>query len=258
MQNVINKHPEAKAVFITSPSYYGLCADIKEIAKLVHSKNMLLLVDEAHGAHFAYSDKFPKSSIKNGADICVQSSHKTLPAPTGTAFLHIGSDGIDVSRLKQCIVTLETTSPSFILMCYADLGHAIMKQNGKAVMNRLVEEVDKLKQKVTSNTRLKFINETMIGGSVAGVDPLRLVINFSNYNLTGFKAEKVLSKKYKIIPEMADLYNVVCIVTYGNKIGDIRKLKSVLIDMVGAESISARADMESAHTSLNYLKIISQ
>ena len=232
LQDTINQHPEAKAVFITSPSYYGLCADISKIAELVHSHNMMLLVDEAHGAHFAYSDKFPKGSIIEGADMCVQSSHKTLPAPNQTAFLHVGSNRIDIDRLKQCISMLETTSPSYILMCYADLGHSLMKKNGKTVMDKLVSEVDLLKREVGSKTKLNFVDETLIGGSIAGVDPLRLVINFSNYNITGFKAGEMLSREYKIIPEMADLYNVVCIITYGNKKEDIKKLQFALLDMV--------------------------
>lgn len=116
----IKKTPHAKAVLITSPTYYGVCSDIASIAEAVHRAGMLLLVDSAHGSHFAFCDSFPATPIQAGADLCTMSLHKTLGALTQTAILLGNGGSFDKTRLKMAINMVQTSSPSYLLMSVAD------------------------------------------------------------------------------------------------------------------------------------------
>ncbi|MGE4282571.1 MAG: aminotransferase class I/II-fold pyridoxal phosphate-dependent enzyme, partial [Clostridia bacterium] len=103
VEEALKKHPDAKGVFITCPTYHGICSDIKTIADIVHRYDKMLLVDEAHGAHFCFHPSLPQGALHAGADICVQSAHKTLPALTQSALLHVNSFNIDLQRIKRCL-----------------------------------------------------------------------------------------------------------------------------------------------------------
>ncbi len=113
------KHPTAKAVFVTSPTYEGVVSDIKSLAALAHEYDMLLIVDEAHGAHLGFNDFFPESAVRCGADIVIQSLHKTLPAMNPLAVIHI-SQRIDSARFRNCLNMVQTTSPSYVLLSSLD------------------------------------------------------------------------------------------------------------------------------------------
>ena len=116
ISKMLSKHPDIKAVFITSPTFEGVCSDIQSIADVVHSFGKILIVDEAHGAHFNFNDFFPKSAVLCGADIVIQSLHKTLPAPTQCSLLHINGHRVDRTLLKQQLAFIQTSSPSYIFM----------------------------------------------------------------------------------------------------------------------------------------------
>ncbi|MBO6015205.1 MAG: aminotransferase class V-fold PLP-dependent enzyme, partial [Lachnospiraceae bacterium] len=111
------------AVIITSPNYDGVISDVERIADVVHEKGKLLIVDEAHGAHLPFADDFPKSAIRCGADIVIQSLHKTLPAPTQTALLHVASSRVDTAGLREFLAIYQTSSPSYVFM--AAMQHCI-------------------------------------------------------------------------------------------------------------------------------------
>lgn len=116
IQEAVEKYPETKAVFITNPTYEGYWQDLTAIGDYLHSKGIYLLVDEAHGAHVSYIGGYPKTALEMGADMVVQSYHKTLPSPTQTAVLHLGSEQISEERVQECINTYQTTSPSYWLL----------------------------------------------------------------------------------------------------------------------------------------------
>ncbi|MCR4896251.1 MAG: ornithine decarboxylase, partial [Lachnospiraceae bacterium] len=109
-------HPEAAAVLITSPTYEGRFAEVRRIAEAVHAAGKTLIVDEAHGAHLGWSDALPESAAQAGADLVIQSTHKTLPAPTQTALLHQCSDRVSEERIRRFLRIYETSSPSYPLM----------------------------------------------------------------------------------------------------------------------------------------------
>lgn len=120
VENMLKQHPDIKAVLIINPTYYGVATDIKKIADIVHSYDIPLIVDEAHGPHLHFHDELPLSAVDAGADICTQSTHKIIGAMTQMSLLHINSDRIDPNRVQQILSLLHTTSPSYPLMASLD------------------------------------------------------------------------------------------------------------------------------------------
>lgn len=206
------------AVIVTSPNYYGICEDIEEISRICREKNIPLLVDEAHGAHFVSSRKFPKPAIQQGADVVVESAHKTLNALNGAAFLHVKSQIISAERVKKSLAAFGSTSPSYIIASSADIARAELAGGGwDTVCGQCDEFRGKIKQ-----TDIKILEND---------DPTRLVLNFSAYDTTGFDIEDELSNR-GIDIEMSDYLNIVLIVTPSNTKSDLDALYDALLNIV--------------------------
>ncbi len=133
------KHPDTKAVMIVYPTYHGVCGDIRAIAQEVHKYNIPLLVDEAHGAHFTFHRELPIPALVGGADLTVQSTHKTLGAMTQASMLHIGSNRIDLYRLEQALQMLQSSSPSYLLLASLDAARQQMALFGEELMSQTLE-----------------------------------------------------------------------------------------------------------------------
>lgn len=144
VQAALSQNPTAKCVFITSPNAFGFTADVKAIADICHTFGVPLLVDEAHGAHFAFSPLLPPTAMESGADMCVQSAHKTLPALTGSAMLHL-SNLKYASRLADAVHLYQSTSPSYLLMASIDYARAFMQEEGEEKLAQLIEWINKYK-----------------------------------------------------------------------------------------------------------------
>ncbi len=206
ISETLELHSDIKAVIITSPTYYGECADIRSIADVLHEKGIPLLVDEAHGAHFGASDRLPVCAIDAGADIVVQSAHKTLDALTPSALLHVKSKLVDAEYVEILRSMRETSSPpSYIL---ASIESAVKKITPEHY-SELIEACEALRDDITANTDI-------IMHSGALHDCTRLVFGFMNYAITGFEVSRVLREKYNIDCEFADDRNVICIPTPSN------------------------------------------
>lgn len=220
-----------KAVFVTSPNYFGLCSDLKAIAQIAHSYNIPLLVDEAHGAHFnASKELFPLSAMASGADMCVQSAHKTLNSPNQTAFLHFNSEIIDYNKVKAVCSMLQTSSPSYLMCAAADYARAELEQSGTNGWDKLCLKMKELKGKLSKY--YKILDNSIFGSYfVSDLDTTRLVINLSDYDVTGFEFSKRLRKEFNIDVEMQDLYNIVLIPTPANTDSDLEQLYNALISL---------------------------
>lgn len=188
------KQSGAKVVLITSPTYEGVVSDIKAIAKVVHKNGGVLIVDSAHGAHLGFSDFFPKSARELGADIVIESAHKTLPCLTGAALLHICSHRVSYADINESIGIYETSSPPYPIMCSIDRALTRIKETDlfTPYIKRLEEfykEADKLKN--------------LYLFSSADFDKGKLVIATDRTGISGFELKKILLEKYKIELEMA-------------------------------------------------------
>ncbi|HHV95321.1 MAG TPA: aminotransferase class I/II-fold pyridoxal phosphate-dependent enzyme [Clostridiaceae bacterium] len=266
LTEILEKNRDARAVLITRPNYYGICSDIEKIAEITRSFGKILIVDEAHGAHFKFHDSLPRPSLEAGADICIQSAHKTLPALTQSAYLHLSkdfSDSIDVERLEFNLRLLQTTSPSYLLMSSLDIARAIMEQHGKELLESLINKIDWFSSHISELKGIKILCEedirknmrkdakkdyklgsraTELRNSAVGLknpatarsaihDKTRLVINISDLNNAGYDVEKFLREKFHIQVEMSDLFNIICITTVSDEKKDFEGLLKALKDI---------------------------
>lgn len=229
IKKAIHRNPDAVGVLITRPGYYGICSDIAELTEIVHSFGKVLIVDEAHGAHLKFNLRLPGSAMQYGADICVQSAHKTLTAFTQCAYLHVNSNNIDVDRLKFNLSLLQTSSPSYILMSALDFARAVMQYNGEKLLGNLLYNIEHFKDSISKLNNLKVLVKEDIEN--AKIDCTRIVIKTRGMGKTGYDVEKILRDEYNIQVEMSDLYNIVCIATIADKEGDFAKLSYALREL---------------------------
>ena len=150
VEEALQQTPDVQAVFIVSPTYEGLAADVKSIAEAAHKRNIPLIVDEAHGAHLGFDGRWPESSVKQGADLVIQSLHKTLPAPTQTAILHVNGKLVDRCRLRRFLGIYQTSSPSYIFMAAMEDAIATTSANREKLFGVFWTE--------SSSTKCFFIN----------------------------------------------------------------------------------------------------
>lgn len=196
VENLIKANEDATAVIITSPTYEGIVSDIKRIAEVAHQHNMVLIVDEAHGAHFNFSSYFPESAVKCGADAVIQSIHKTLPSFTQTALLHLNGNMIDRNRVKMYWDMYQTTSPSYILMSGIDQCMTLLENQGPQLFKEYELRLNKLRNQLTSLKHFHLMDVD---------DPSKIVLLVSNAK----RLYDILIEKYKIQLEMTSVSYVI-------------------------------------------------
>lgn len=214
-------HEDAKAVLITSPTYYGICSDLASIASITHNHKALLLVDEAHGSHFAFHPELPITALEAGADLCVQSTHKTLAAMTGGSMLHIGSNRINKIRIEQALSMVQTSSPSHIMLATIDLSRHIMQMQGYELLDQLIKDCKKFRKKINEIEGLSCVDSEII-------DITRLTIDLSQIGITGMECDQLLRNQYGIQIEMADKNTIIAVVTVADHSSDIEAFLEAL------------------------------
>ena len=220
--NVIDSNLDARAILLTYPTYYGCTYDLKAICDYAHDRNMIVIVDEAHGAHLGLSDKLPKTSLEQGADIVIQSTHKTLPSFTQSSMLHINGNRVDNNKLEMNLRIMQSSSPSYSLMSSLELAIDIYINNGKELMKELLVNIDNFKDSIKDNIPIDIYND---------YDKTKIFIESKKLGLTGYKLEEILRYKYNIQVELSNYYGVLLICTIGNVSSDFELLKKSLIDI---------------------------
>jgi len=200
----IKKYPNAKVLILTSPNYYGMVGELGKIIEIAHKHGLTVLVDEAHGAHFIASSHFPISAVELGADIVVQSAHKTLPALTMGSFLHFNTSKVSLDKLQMYLNMLQSSSPSYLIMASLDLARSYLGTYKKEDSIYLVEELRKFKAELSTLEQLKVMDYDDKSG-----DPLKITIQ-SRCDLTGFELQEKL-EEVGVYCEMADLHNVLLV-----------------------------------------------
>lgn len=217
IEQAIKEHPDAKAVLVVYPTYYGVASDIEKIASIVHKNKMLLLVDEAHGPHLKFSNYLPIQAIDAGADIVAQSTHKILGAMTQCSMLHARHHRIDVQKLKTMISLVQSTSPNYLLLASLDVARRQMAVEGKALLKRAVDLSIWLRNEINKIEGLYCFGEEKLGAQGAyALDITKLTVTVKGLYMTGAEAEKILRCKYKIQVELSDLYNILFILSYAD------------------------------------------
>ncbi len=204
------ENPGIEAVFVTSPSYEGICLDVKALAECCHRHGVPLIVDQAHGAHFPFSAYFPEDALKAGADVVVQSIHKTLPALTQTALLHMQGELADRQRIRHYLSVFQSSSPSYILMASIDSCMELLEQKGAVLFEEYVQRLEAFRRNCRSLKRLRLLGgETAGKGAVCDFDRSRLVISTQGTAMTGEELAERLRREYHLEMELAaDAYVV--------------------------------------------------
>ncbi|MDQ0999988.1 arginine/lysine/ornithine decarboxylase [Neobacillus niacini] len=204
VDRAISLYPNAKAIVLTYPNYYGMVYDLKSIINLAHLKNIPVLVDEAHGPHFIIGEPFPASAIQLGADMVVHSAHKTLPAMTMGSYLHINSDRINRDKVKEYLQILQSSSPSYVIMASLDLARNYLATYHRNDLEYLRQEISNFKKELSTIQSIKVLEYPESLG-----DTLKVTMQ-SRSKLSGFELQKRFEEK-GIYTELADPYNVLLI-----------------------------------------------
>jgi len=221
------QHPNAKAVMLVYPTYYGACGDVAVIAQLTHQRGIPLIVDEAHGAHFAFHPEFPTPSLAAGADIVVQSTHKVLGAMTQASMLHCQGDRVDPDRLSRALRLVQSTSPSYLLLASLDAARWQLAQYGLELMQRTLDlaAIARMELAQIPGLRLLTANHACTSGFVA-LDPTRLTVDVQALGLSGFAADEILHTQLGVTAELPALTHLTFILSLGNRPADIEQLVS--------------------------------
>lgn len=201
VDNLLKEHPDCKTVVLTSPTYEGVVSDIKKIAGIVHSYNAILIVDEAHGAHFPFSGEFPASAVDGGADIVIQSIHKTLPALTQTALAQVQGERVARGRLRQFLSVFQSSSPSYVLIAGISRCMDFLERDKEAFFETYTKQLRDFYRKAEGLTHIYVLKRGEYKGFER--DSSKLVISVKNTSMTGRQLYDILLERYHLQMEMA-------------------------------------------------------
>ncbi len=234
IKEAVRDYPQVKALIVTYPNYYGMVTNLKEIITFCHERNIIVLVDEAHGAHFKRSKGLPMSATELGADVVVQSAHKTLPAMTMGSYLHYNSERVDLERVKTFLRMLQSSSPSYPIMASLDLARKYIATYEEEDLQYTLQMISQFRDKLNRSPSIKLLSYNGEG------DPLKITIQ-SRTALTGFELQSKL-EEYGIFTELADEHNILFIFPLLKR-GDlypIEEVWSAIIKGIGGKEISER------------------
>ena len=223
------QHPEA--VFLTSPTYDGVVSDIRSIAEIVHQVGSILIVDEAHGAHFAMSPYFPESALSCGADLVINSLHKTMPSLTQTALLHVQGKRVDRERLKMYLGIYQSSSPSYVLMAGMDACVDMMQEQGPQLFDDFTCRLEKMRCRLKSMKFLHLVDGKEEGLHAFDYDRSKVIISTENCSLSGPELSHILREQYHLEMEMEAERYVTAIMTVGDKPEGFERLEKALLEI---------------------------
>lgn len=229
VRETLEANPDAKAVLIINPTYYGVATNIEEIVEIVHSYDIPLIVDEAHGPHLKFNEKLPMSAMEAGADICAQSTHKIIGAMTQASLLQVRGERVSIPRVKQMLSLLQTTSPSYVLMASLDCSRRQIAINGTELLDKSIELASYVRTEVNKIPGFYCFGEEVLGVDGAySFDPTKITISCRDLGITGYDLDMILSNKYHIQMELSDLYNVLAVGSFGDTQEGMDKLLDAL------------------------------
>jgi len=228
----LHDHPDAKAVMITTPTYYGSTADLAAIEAIVHAAGKLLLVDEAWGPHLHFHPELPPSATSIGADATVNSTHKLLAAMSQASMLHTNGTRIDQGRLRSTLRIFQSTSPQLVLLASLDVARMQMATQGERLLSGALALARDARQRLNEIPGVYCMGTDQIGKpGIAGYDETRIVITVKGLGYTGYEADQILRNRYNVQIELADLFNVVALITIGDSQDKIDKLVNAVTEL---------------------------
>ncbi len=231
VRHAIEQHPDAKAVVVNNPTYYGVCSDIRSIVELAHKHNMLVLADEAHGTHFYFGKDMPAAAIRAGADIAAVSMHKSGGSLTQSSLLLTGPN-VNSDYVRQIINLTQTTSGSYLLMSSLDISRRNLALHGERIFDRIQSLVSYARDEINGiGDYYAYADDIINGDSVFDFDRTKLSIHTLDTGLAGIEVYDILRDDYDIQTEFGDMGNLLAYVSVGDREKDIERLISALAEI---------------------------
>ncbi|MGW8957229.1 aminotransferase class I/II-fold pyridoxal phosphate-dependent enzyme [Paenibacillus sp. NPDC055715] len=234
VRRALERHPDAKGVLVINPTYYGVCADLKEIVDLAHSYNVPVLVDEAHGVLIHFHPDLPMSAMEAGADMSATSVHKLGGSLTQSSILNVNTKNgyVNPQRVQTIFSMLTTTSTSYILLASLDTSRRNLALNGYEIAQRALDLAEHCRAEVNKIEGLYCFGSEILGTEATyNYDATKITIHIRHLGLTGYDVENWLRENYNIEVELSDMYNILCLVTPGDTKEDIEILLKALREL---------------------------
>ena len=227
----IARHPDAKAVFVNNPTYYGICSDLRAITELAHAHGMKVLVDEAHGTHLYFSDRLPLAAMDAGADMAAISMHKSGGSLTQSSLL-LCSDSMPLGYVHQIINITQTTSASYLLLASLDISRRNLALRGREVIDKIIDLVAYARDEINAiGDYYAYGRELIDGAAVFDFDTTKLSIFTRPTGLAGIEVYDILRDDYDIQTEFGDIANLLAYVSVGDRPKDIERLVAALAEI---------------------------
>ena len=231
VERAIRQNPDAKAILVNNPTYYGICSDLRSIVKLAHEHGMLCLVDEAHGTHFYFNDHLPVSAMEAGADMAAVSMHKSGGSLTQSSFLLTGP-AVSSGHVRAIINLTQTTSGSYLLLSSLDISRRNLALRGQEIFDQVIRLAEYAREEINNiGGYYAFSKELVNGDSIFDFDITKLSVNTLSMGLAGIEVYDLLRDDYDIQIEFGDLGNVLAYLSIGDRPRDIERLVSALSEI---------------------------
>lgn len=242
VEAAIDAHPDARALVVVNPTYFGVCCDLAGIVEAAHRAGMPVIVDEAHGAHLGFHPGLPPSAMEAGADLAATSVHKLGGSLTQSSLLLMREGFIPPERVQAVLSMLTTTSTSYILLASLDAARRHLAVSGRRLLSECIALAGKARQAINKMPGLRCLGPDTIGNgaSAFAFDPTKLCVSVKDLGLTGIQVEEALRRQWRIEVELSDLYNILCIVTPGDRPEDVEALVEALGSIAGERALQAR------------------
>jgi arginine decarboxylase len=232
VKRALEKHPDAKAVLVINPTYFGVCANLREIVDLVHSYDIPVLVDEAHGALIHFHEKLPMSAMQAGADMAATSVHKLGGSMTQSSVLNVQGPRVNPKRIQTIISMLTTTSTSYLLLGSLDTSRRQLALHGREMAERAIRLAQYARKEINAIPGLYCFGEDILGTEATyDYDPTKVCIHVRHLGLTGYDVENLLRDRYNIEVELSDMYNILCLITPGDTQENVDMLLKALREL---------------------------
>ena len=227
----IAENPDAVAVLVNNPTYYGVCSDIRAIVQMAHDAGMVCLADEAHGTHFYFGAGMPLTAMKAGADMAAVSMHKSGGSLTQSSLLLVGPN-VSVGHVRQIINLTQTTSGSYLLMSSLDISRRNLALRGREVFAKVVSMADYAREEINEiGGYYAFGKELVNGNSIFDFDPTKLSIHTRDIGLAGIEVYDILRDEYDIQIEFGDIGNILAYLSIGDRPQELERLVSALAEI---------------------------
>lgn len=231
VEQAIREHPEATAVFVNNPTYYGICSDLRSIVKLAHEHGMMVLVDEAHGTHLSFHEGLPVSAMEAGADMAAISMHKSGGSLTQSSLLLL-SDKVNTRYVEQVINLTQTTSASYLLLSSLDISRRNLALRGRESFEKVRQMAEYAREEINSIGGYYAYGKDLVNGSsIYDFDVTKLSVYTRDIGLTGIEVYDLLRDEYDIQIEFGDFGNILAYISIGDRIQDIERLVGALEDI---------------------------